>query len=110
MKHQWFETAKEAAQFALYMSVCWAHEDGRCLNVPFEETPRASFAEADLLGDKFFPALVLMLVPGKVDGVEIRSLLIPERGTRQRIIAAAAVPAAIQNFRKEAIGAGAVAA
>jgi len=102
----WFEATNEAAPSALYMAIAWAHEDGRIVNVPFADLARASFAEAELIGEKFFPALVLLLIPGKVDGLEIRSIIIPALGTRERISAAAAVPTAIQTFRQQAITEG----
>jgi hypothetical protein len=106
MSTQWFDTAREIAPSALYMAIAWAHEDGRIVNVPFTDLARASFAEAELIGEKFFPGLVLLLIPGKVDGLEIRSIIIPALGTREHITAAAAVSAAIHTFRHQAIEEG----
>jgi hypothetical protein len=107
MKAQWFEalkkTANEAAESALYMAVSWVHRDGRIVNVSFTDLARASFAEAELIEDRFSPALLLMLLPGKPDGLEIRSIIIPPLGTGERITAAGAVPAAILTFRQQAI-------
>ena len=102
----WFEDANEAAPSALYMAIAWTHEDGRIVNVPFTDLARASFAEVELICEKFFPGLVLMLIPGEVDGLEIVSIIIPPLGTRERVTAAAVVPAAIQSFRQRAIEAG----
>lgn len=73
MSMAWFEKAKAEAPNALYMAVSWTHADGRIVNVSFTDLTRASFAEAGLIGEQFFPGLLLMLVPGKPEGLTIRS-------------------------------------